>query len=224
MVKKNFKKETSLKQGSSNGLFATLTKPFAAVTFKFSAVQLIAFGAIFMALRVVLGFFEINIGDSYRITFSPIPVTLASYMLGPVVGGIIGACGDIITLIIHPTGGINFGILFAKTMWGVLMGLFLYNKPVTILRSIVSNFFTILICNISITTASLCIAYGYPLMAILPVRLITNVILFFIYSFATCFFCALVANIYTKIQPRYATNINTVSTEEIHMFNSDSDN
>lgn len=214
MAKENLKKKVLSEQSSSNGTFTSLIKPLAMVNFRFSSVQLIAFGAIFMALRVVLGFFEINIGDSYRITFSPIPVTLASYMLGPVVGGIIGACGDIITLIVHPTGGINFGILLAKTLWGVLMGLFLYNKPVTILKSIVANFVTILVCNVIITTSSLCIAYGYPLMAILPVRLITNIILFFIYTFATCFFCALVANIYKKIQPKYATTSKAVLTDE----------
>ena len=55
-----------------------LNKKKEATIFGFSPVQLIAFGAIFMALRVVLGFLEINIGDSYRFTFSPIPVTLAA--------------------------------------------------------------------------------------------------------------------------------------------------
>lgn len=204
MFKGNLKKNAISEQGSSNREVAK-----SIVNFQFSSVQIIAFGAIFMALRVVLGFLEINIGDSYRITFSPIPVTLASYMLGPVVGGIIGACGDIITLIIHPTGGINFGILLAKTLWGVLMGLFLYNKPVTIFKSIIANFVTILVCNVIITTASLCIAYGYPLMAILPVRLITNIILFVIYTFATCFFCTLVANIYKKIRPKYSNTVLT---------------
>lgn len=187
--------------------FANSTKPAANTSFKFSSVQLIAFGAIFMALRVVLGFLEINIGDSYRITFAPLPVTLASYMLGPVVGGVIGACGDIITLIIHPTGAINFGILLAKTLWGVLMGWFLHNKPVTLLRSVLANLTTITICNVIITTASLCIVYGYPLMVILPARLITNVILFAIYAFATYFLCDLVANIYSKLQPKYATGL-----------------
>lgn len=213
-------KEKTKEQKSSDGLFARLAKPTAVVNFQFSSVQLIAFGAIFMALRVVLGFLEINIGDSYRITFSPVPVTLGAYMLGPVVGGVIGACGDIITLIIHPTGGLNFGILLAKTLWGVLMGVFLYNKPVTLLRSIIANFVTILVCNVAITTASLCIAYGYPLMAILPVRLITNVILFFIYTFATCFLCTLVAGIYKKIQPKYAMNTKAVLSDK----KADSDN
>lgn len=194
--------------------FENLLKPVAHTSFKFNSVQLIAFGAIFMALRVVLGFLEINIGDSYRITFAPIPVTLASYMLGPVVGGVIGACGDIITLIIHPTGAINFGILLAKTLWGVMMGWFLHNKPVTLLRSAVANLVTITICNVIITTASLCIVYGYPLMIILPARLITNIILFFIYTFATYFLCDLVAKVYSKMKPKYATGLGNSSFDK----------
>lgn len=175
-----------------------------AVNFQLSGIQLITFGAIFMALRVVLGFLEINIGDSYRITFSPLPVTLGAYMLGPIFGGIIGACGDIITLIIHPTGAINFGILFAKALWGVIMGLMLYKKPLTIARCIAANLIAIVLCNIIITTASLCIAYGYPLGAILPVRLVTNAILMPIYTFGTMFLGYAINNIYTKVSPRFA--------------------
>lgn len=182
----------------------TKTKSLEAVNFNLTSVQIIAFGAIFMALRVVLGFLEINIGDSYRITFSPLPVTLGAYMLGPVWGGIIGACGDIITLIIHPTGAINFGILFAKALWGVIMGLLLYKKPLTVLRCIVSNLSAIIICNIVITTASLCIAYGYPLEAILPVRLITNAILMPIYTFGTIFIGSTVNNIYARVSSKFA--------------------
>ena len=176
------------------------------VIFKFTSVQIIAFGAIFMALRVVLGFFEINIGDSYRITFSPLPVTLSAYMLGPVVGGAVGCLGDIITLIIHPTGGLNIGITLAKTLWGVFMGLILHNKHITVLRSVIANFIAIFICNIVLTTVSLCIAYGYPLMAILPVRLVTNLIIFVIYSAATYFFILLIDKIYEKTGLRYNKN------------------
>ena len=173
-----------------------------AIDFKFSSIQLITFGAIFMALRVVLGFLEINIGDSYRITFSPLPVTLGAYMLGPALGGVIGAFGDIITLIIHPTGAINFGILFAKALWGVIMVLILHKKPLTLPRCIIANLTAIVLCNIVITTASLCIAYGYPLEAILPVRLITNAILMPIYTIGTIILGCLINNIYLRVSPK----------------------
>lgn len=131
---------------------------------------------ILLALRVVLGFLEINIGDSYRITFSAIPVGLTGYMFGAVPGAIVGACGDIITLIIKPTGGINFGILLAKALYGFILGLILYKKPANLVRTIIACTIAVIICNLAITTASLCIAYGYPFGAIFPVRLVTNAI------------------------------------------------
>ena len=171
--------------------------------FKFTPVQILTFGAVFMALRVVLGFLEINIGDSYRISFALIPVTLASYMLGPVTGGIIGACGDLITLLFNSTGAINFGILFAKTLWGVIMGLFLYRKKITVTRAIISNAAAIFICNIIITTISLCIAYGYPLNVIIVARIITNLIIFVPYVAATYYFAQLAEKIYGSMNKQY---------------------
>lgn len=84
------------------------------------------------------------------------------------------------------------------------MGAFLYKKKITILRSIVANVVAIIICNVIITTISLCVAYGYPLEAILPIRLITNAILLPIYIVATYFFVMLIDKVYTKIKPRYS--------------------
>ena len=171
--------------------------------FNFTPVQVLTFGAVFMALRVVLGFLEINIGDSYRISFALIPVTLSSYMLGPITGGIIGACGDLITLLFKPTGAINFGILFAKTLWGVIMGLFLYRKKITVTRAIISNAAAIFICNIIITTISLCIVYGYPLNVIIVARIITNLIIFVPYVAATYYFAQLAEKIYGSMNKQY---------------------
>ena len=164
--------------------------------FNFTPVQVLTFGAVFMALRVVLGFLEINIGDSYRISFALIPVTLSSYMLGPITGGIIGACGDLITLLFKPTGAINFGILFAKTLWGIIMGLFLYKKKITVPRAVIANAAAIFVCNIIITTVSLCIAYGYPFEVIIFARVITNLIIFVPYVAATYYFAQLAEKIY----------------------------
>ena len=168
--------------------------------YKFRDTEKLTFAAIFLALRVVFGFLEINIGDSYRITFSPVPVTLCAYMLGPVFGGITGMLGDVITLIIHPTGGINFGILLAKTLWGVITGLILYKQTVSVFRILLANALAIVICNIGITTFSLCYAYGYPLTAILPVRLITNAVFLVLYPFITYYGILLCDKLYRSYQ------------------------
>lgn len=155
----------------------TMLKNLKSSAMELTSVHALTICGVLLALRVVLGFLEINIGNSYRITFSAIPVGLTGYMFGAVPGAIVGACGDIITLIIKPTGGINFGILLARALYGFILGFVLYKKPANLVRTIITCIIAVIICNICITTASLCIAYGYPFEAILPVRLITNAII-----------------------------------------------
>lgn len=154
----------------------TLLNNFKSSAKTLASVQVIALCGILLALRVVLGFLEINIGDSYRISFSALPVSLGAYMFGPIPGAILGALGDIVTLIVKPTGALNFGILFAKSLSGFLMGAILYKHPVSLPRNIIANVIVVIICNLIITTASISIVYGNAVMAILPARIVTNLI------------------------------------------------
>ena len=71
-------------------------------------------------------------------------------------------------------------------------------------RAIIANLVTIIVCNVVITTASLCIAYGYPVEAILPVRLVTNAVHFVVYSAATFLFATVIDNAYKRLNVRYA--------------------
>lgn len=146
-------------------------------TMEFKSVYAIAFCGVLMALRVVLGFLEVTIGDTFRISFSALPVSLAGYMFGPWLGAITGAFGDIVTLIIKPTGPLNVGILIAKALSGFIMGLLLYKQPLSLKRNIVANVIVTVLCNIGIITVSLHMMYGTPYEVMLPVRLMTNAIL-----------------------------------------------
>ena len=83
------------------------------------------------------------------------------------------------------------------------MGLFLYRKKITVTRAIISNAAAIFICNIIITTISLCIAYGYPLNVIIVARIITNLIIFVPYVAATYYFAQLAEKIYGSMNKQY---------------------
>ncbi len=122
-------------------------------------VHVLTLCGIFLALRVALGVFEINISEVYRVSFAHLPVALGGMLFGPVAGGIIGLFGDIITMIIKPTGIINFGILFARLMAGVIFGLILYKKPISILRTGIATTAVVLITDLTITTISLIVVY-----------------------------------------------------------------
>lgn len=92
---------------------------------EFGSVQMVALCGILLALRVVLGFLEINIESVYRISFAALPVSLGAALFGPIAGGVLGGLGDIVTLIIKPIGAINPGIILSKVLSGFLMGLIL---------------------------------------------------------------------------------------------------
>lgn len=141
------------------------------------SVQVLAICGVLLALRVVLGFLEVTIFTSYRISFSVLPVSLSAYMFGPVIGAIMGALGDLVTLIIKPTGAINFGILLSQALSGAIMGLFLYKRPISFKRDIFANVVTMLVCNIGLTTSSLALAYGKTYFYFLPGRALTCLIL-----------------------------------------------
>lgn len=103
---------------------------------EFGSVQMVALCGILLALRVVLGFLEINIESVYRISFAALPVSLGAALFGPIAGGVLGGLGDIVTLIIKPIGAINPGIILSKVLSGFLMGLILYKRPVSLKRTI----------------------------------------------------------------------------------------
>lgn len=132
--------------------------------------------AVLLALRVVLGFVSVG-NDTYRITFSHLPVFICAYILGPVPGAIVGALGDIVTLIIKPTGPLNIGITFSEMMVGFISGLFLYRHKVNIFRTTLSCITTAVICSLGITTISILIMYNISNPWIVFVgRVITNAI------------------------------------------------
>ncbi|MGN0498503.1 MAG: folate family ECF transporter S component [Acutalibacteraceae bacterium] len=115
--------------------------------------------AVLLALRVVLGFVSVG-GDTYRITFSHLPVFICSYIFGPIPGAIVGGLGDIVTLIIKPTGPLNIGITLSEMLVGFISGLFLYRHKAHIVRTILSCITVAVICSLGITTVSILIMYN----------------------------------------------------------------
>lgn len=132
--------------------------------------------AVLLALRVVLGFVSFGT-DVYRVTFSHLPVFICSYIFGPIPAAIVGALGDIVTLIVKPTGALNLGITFSEMMVGFIGGLFLYKHRVNLIRTIIACVTTSVICSLGITTLSIIVMYNITQPWIMFVsRVITNLI------------------------------------------------
>lgn len=122
------------------------------------SVHVLAICAVMLALRVALGFISVGT-DTVRVSIANLPVYIAAFIFGPVPGAIVGALGDIVTLIVKPTGPLNLGVTFSEMMVGFISGLILYKRKIRLVRTIVSCVTVAVICSLGITTVSILAMY-----------------------------------------------------------------
>ena len=147
------------------------------------------------ALAVVLNYTtSIFITPNIRIGFSGLPNRVIEYLFGPWIGSIFGATLDILKYLLKPDGGaFFFGYTFNVMVAGVIYGSVLYKKPVRIWRIFIAELLTKTIVNCGLNTLWLAVLNGNAFMAILPARVIKNIImlpidtaiLFFVLTFVT---------------------------------------
>lgn len=130
------------------------------------------------ALSLVLGIVaSIQIGPYIKIGFSGLPNRIVECLFGPVIGCIFGGTMDILKFIAKPDGPFFFGFTFDAMLAGVLYGSILYKKPVTIPRVFVAELAAKVIVNCGFNTLWISVLYGKGFLAILPMRLLKNVIM-----------------------------------------------
>ena len=136
----------------------------------------IVFCGVMGALSVVLSFVgSIRINPYMKIGVSEIPNLMIDYLMGPVVGGVFGAVMDFLKFLIHPDGSFFPGFSLSAAVAAVIFGIFLYKK-ITFWRLLVSEILVKLIVNIGMNTLWLDMLYGKGFLAILPHRIVSNLI------------------------------------------------
>ena len=128
--------------------------------------------ALLIALEVILTrFLSINL-PVVRIGFGFLPVAIAAILFGPLWAGVGYAVGDLLGMLIWPTGAYFPGFLV-----GVTYGFFLYKKTVTWPRLTVTVIVVILAYSLVLNTVWLSILYGKAFWGLLPTRILQCVIL-----------------------------------------------
>ena len=136
----------------------------------------IVFCGVMGALSVVLSFVgSIRINPYMKIGVSEIPNLMIDYLMGPVVGGVFGAVMDFLKYLIHPDGSFFPGFSLSAAAAAMIFGMFLYKK-ITFWRLLVSEILVKLIVNIGMNTLWLDMLYGKGFLAILPHRIVSNLI------------------------------------------------
>lgn len=140
-------------------------------------VQVLTIASLLTAMNSILGLFSIVIGDFIRISFSFLAMALAGMLYGPVVSGILGGLGDLINYMLRPTGPYFPGFTFNAVLSGVIYGLCLYQKPISLKRIFAAKLIIVIIVDLILTTTWLCILYGQGFMVLLPLRALKAVIM-----------------------------------------------
>lgn len=140
------------------------------------------------ALAVILGLIaRISIGPYIRIGFSDIPNRIVEFLFGPAVGALFGGALDILKYILKPTGPYFFGFTLNAILAGLIYGVLLYQKPVSLKRIVLAEFLVKLILNCLLNTLWLSMLYGEAFTVLFPVRVIKNAVMLPIDSFILYF-------------------------------------
>lgn len=129
------------------------------------------------AISIILGSLTIMVGDFLKINFNFLPNNLVFYLFGPVVGAVYGATMDILTFIVRPTGTFFFGFTLSAILTGIIYGIALYNKPVSLQRIFFTNFIHMVLINILLNTYWLTLLIGQGFFILLPIRILKGIIM-----------------------------------------------
>ena len=74
------------------------------LTAPFRDIHVLTNAGLLTAAAIFLGFFKIPRTDIIEIRFASLPVAIAGYLFGPVIGGAVGALSDLGGYFLKPTG------------------------------------------------------------------------------------------------------------------------
>ena len=162
-------------QKSSSDLFSRIFES----SREFKKVTTITTCAMFGALSVVLGYYSFKITPNLKIGFGSIPNMLVDYLFGPVVGMMAGVCTDVLG---YFAGNLSMGAYFpgytlTAVVGGLIWGLWLYPRKITVWRAIGAKTCINLFCNICLNTLWLTVTGGKAMSVLLVTRVPKNLIL-----------------------------------------------
>lgn len=156
-----------------------ILKSFKDSSKELKSVKCITITAMFGAISIVLNSFTtVMVTKFLKIGFfSFLPSRLVSFLFGPLVGGLFGAAMDILNFIVKPTGTFHPGFTFNALISGIIYGIFLYKKPVSITRILAANIVQMIIVSFILGSYWLTHLTGMTFLQLLPPRALKELIM-----------------------------------------------
>lgn len=128
--------------------------------------------AFLIAIEIILTrFLSINT-PILRIGFGFLPVAMIGILYGPLWAGMAYAIGDILGIMLFPSGPFFPGFTVSAFLTGLTYGFFLYKKPVTWKRVLMASSVVCILINLGLDTLWLTILMDKGMLALLPARII----------------------------------------------------
>ncbi len=145
---------------------------------KRSATTRLVVIAFLIALEIILTrFCSINT-PILRIGFGFLPVAMIGILYGPVWAAIGYAIGDILGMMIFPSGVYFPGFTVTAVLTGFVFGFFLHNKEKITWKTVLpASLIIILVLNLCLDTLWLSIMFGDAFIALLPTRIVKCVVM-----------------------------------------------
>lgn len=139
-------------------------------------VRNLVIAGLLMTIGIILHFFTIPITPVMRISIVFLALAAISMLFGPVVGGMCGGLSDVINYLIIPNGPYFPGFTVSGILGGLIYGIALYNKRITVVRCSIVVTIVSIIVDILLNTFWLYLLYGKAFYALLPLRATTNLV------------------------------------------------
>ena len=97
-------------------------------------------------------------------------------LFGPIPAAIQGALSDFLAFIIKPTGPYFPGFTLSKALSGIFYGCIFYQAEVSVKRIVSARLLVMVLINILMNTLWLMILRGPSQIAMLPVRMVKNLV------------------------------------------------
>lgn len=136
-----------------------------------NVTRLIILG-LFIALEIILTRFLSIHTPIVRIGFGFLPIAMLGIMYGPLWAAAAYAIGDLIGIMLFPSGPFFPGFTLSAALTGLTYGIILYKKPITWKRVLIAAAIVCLGINLILDTLWLYILMDTAVIGMLPARVI----------------------------------------------------
>ena len=130
----------------------------------------------FIALQIVFTRFLSIENAVIRIGFGFIPLSISGMMFGPIWGGVSGAIGDILGMLIFPKGAYFPGFTLSTALSGAIYGLILYKREKSVVNIAMATVIVVLLVNLGLNSLWISMTTGKALYALILPRIVKNLI------------------------------------------------